>query len=57
MKGRASLRELLAERSAPVAPGVFDGLSASLTRDAGVRAASMSGAAVAIGLRALLYNS
>jgi len=38
---------MLAERSALVAPGVYDGLSASLTRDAGFRAAYMSGAAVA----------
>jgi 2-methylisocitrate lyase-like PEP mutase family enzyme len=45
--GRAGLRELLRERSAPLAPGVFDGLSASLTRAAGFRAAYMSGAAVA----------
>lgn len=47
MSDRKPLRELLAERSAPLAPGVFDGLSASLTRDAGFRAAYMSGAAVA----------
>ncbi|HSZ38394.1 MAG TPA: isocitrate lyase/PEP mutase family protein [Trebonia sp.] len=44
---RARLRELLGERSAPFAPGVFDGLSASLTRAAGFRAGYMSGAAVA----------
>jgi 2-methylisocitrate lyase-like PEP mutase family enzyme len=44
------LRELLAQRSAPLAPGVYDGLSASLTRDAGFRAAYMSGAAVAASL-------
>jgi 2-methylisocitrate lyase-like PEP mutase family enzyme len=44
---RARLRELLQERSAPLAPGVFDGLSASLTRAAGFRAGYMSGAAVA----------
>lgn len=43
----ASLREMLAERSALVAPGVYDGLSASLTAGAGFRAAYMSGAAVA----------
>lgn len=43
----ATLRELLRERSAPFAPGVYDGLSASLTRAAGFRAAYMSGAAVA----------
>lgn len=44
---RARLRELLQERSAPLAPGVYDGLSASLTRAAGFRAGYMSGAAVA----------
>lgn len=44
---RVQLRELLAERSAVMAPGVFDGLSAHLTADAGFRAAYMSGAAVA----------
>jgi 2-methylisocitrate lyase-like PEP mutase family enzyme len=47
MTVRARLRELLRERSAPLAPGVFDGLSASLTRAAGFRAGYMSGAAVA----------
>ncbi|MCL2585133.1 MAG: isocitrate lyase/PEP mutase family protein [Streptosporangiales bacterium] len=44
------LRELLAERSAPFAPGVYDGLSAALTRAAGFRVAYMSGAAVAASL-------
>ncbi|WP_240437716.1 isocitrate lyase/PEP mutase family protein [Sciscionella marina] len=44
---RSRLRELLAERSAVVAPGVFDGLSAALTVSAGFRAAYLSGAAVA----------
>lgn len=44
---RNRLRELLAERSAVLAPGVYDGLSASLTAAAGFRAAYMSGAAVA----------
>ncbi|PKW00006.1 2-methylisocitrate lyase-like PEP mutase family enzyme [Amycolatopsis echigonensis] len=44
---RARLRELLEERSAVVAPGVFDGLSAALTASAGFRAAYLSGAAVA----------
>ncbi|MQA95181.1 MAG: carboxyvinyl-carboxyphosphonate phosphorylmutase [Streptosporangiales bacterium] len=44
---RARLRELLAERSAVMAPGVFDGLSAKLTAAEGFRAAYMSGAAVA----------
>ena len=39
------LRELLAERSAPIAPGVFDGVSAKLTAAAGFRVAYMSGAA------------
>ncbi|MEC3980089.1 isocitrate lyase/PEP mutase family protein [Amycolatopsis sp. H20-H5] len=43
----ARLRELLTERSAVVAPGVFDGLSAALTASAGFRAAYLSGAAVA----------
>jgi len=43
----SELRELVRERSAPFAPGVYDGLSASLTRAAGFRAAYMSGAAVA----------
>ncbi|HEY3687134.1 MAG TPA: isocitrate lyase/PEP mutase family protein [Streptosporangiaceae bacterium] len=46
-EARNVLRELLRERSAPLAPGVFDGLSASLTAAAGFRAAYMSGAAVA----------
>ncbi|NKQ52854.1 isocitrate lyase/PEP mutase family protein [Amycolatopsis sp. K13G38] len=44
---RARLRDLLDERSAVPAPGVFDGLSASLTARAGFRAAYLSGAAVA----------
>lgn len=44
---RARLRELLAQRSAVVAPGVFDGLSAALTAGAGFAAAYLSGAAVA----------
>jgi 2-methylisocitrate lyase-like PEP mutase family enzyme len=44
---RVRLRHLLAERSAVPAPGVFDGLSASLTAQAGFRAAYLSGAAVA----------
>ncbi|WP_037571386.1 isocitrate lyase/PEP mutase family protein [Phaeacidiphilus oryzae] len=43
----ARLRALLAERSAVLAPGVFDGLSASLTARAGFRAAYMTGAGVA----------
>lgn len=43
---RVRLRELLAERSAVMAPGVFDGLSASLTASAGFTAAYLSGAAV-----------
>jgi len=43
----AALRELLRERSAPFAPGVYDGLSASLTAAAGFRVGYMSGAAVA----------
>lgn len=46
-ESRNRLRELLAERSAVLAPGVYDGLSASLTAAAGFRAAYMSGAAVA----------
>ncbi|MET8468499.1 isocitrate lyase/PEP mutase family protein [Streptomyces sp. NPDC006422] len=44
---RNRLREILRERSATLAPGVYDGLSASLTAGAGFRAAYMSGAAVA----------
>lgn len=44
---RARLRELLSQRSAALAPGVFDGLSAALTVRAGFQAAYMSGAAVA----------
>ncbi|WP_327673881.1 MULTISPECIES: isocitrate lyase/PEP mutase family protein [unclassified Streptomyces] len=44
---RNRLREILRERSAVLAPGVYDGLSASLTAGAGFRAAYMSGAAVA----------
>ncbi|MGY0490018.1 isocitrate lyase/PEP mutase family protein [Streptomyces sp. WG-D5] len=44
---RRRLREILRERSAVLAPGVYDGLSASLTAGAGFRAAYMSGAAVA----------
>jgi 2-methylisocitrate lyase-like PEP mutase family enzyme len=47
---RVLLRQLLAERSAPLAPGVYDGLSAALTRAAGFRIAYMSGAAVAASL-------
>jgi 2-methylisocitrate lyase-like PEP mutase family enzyme len=47
---RALLRQLLTERSAPLAPGVYDGLSAALTRSAGFRVAYMSGAAVAASL-------
>jgi len=43
----ARLRALLDERSAVLAPGVFDGLSASLTARAGFRAAYMTGAGVA----------
>jgi len=43
----ARLRELLDQRSAVVAPGVFDGLSAALTASAGFQAAYLSGAAVA----------
>ena len=44
---RKRLRDLLAERSAVLAPGVYDGLSAWSTARAGFRAAYMSGAAVA----------
>jgi len=44
----AVLRDLLAERAAPLAPGVYDGLSAHLTAAAGFRVAYMSGAAVAV---------
>ena len=47
MSDAKALRGLLGERSAVLAPGVFDGLSASLTRGEGFRAAYMSGAAVA----------
>ncbi|MTE16816.1 isocitrate lyase/PEP mutase family protein [Nocardia aurantiaca] len=43
----AALRHVLGERSATVVPGVFDGLSASLTRAVGFQAAYMSGSAVA----------
>jgi 2-methylisocitrate lyase-like PEP mutase family enzyme len=41
----SALRVLLEERSAVLAPGVFGGLSASLTNPTGFRAAYMSGAA------------
>ena len=44
---RVRLRELISERAAIPAPGVFDGLSASLTASTGFRVAYMSGAAVA----------
>lgn len=44
---RKRFREMLRERSAVLAPGVYDGLSAHLTANAGFTAAYMSGAAVA----------
>ncbi len=47
------LRELLTERSAPIAPGVFDGVSAKLTAAAGFRVAYMSGAAAAAAVTGL----
>ena len=47
------LRGLLAERSAPIAPGVFDGVSAKLTAAAGFRVAYMSGAAAAAAVTGL----
>jgi 2-methylisocitrate lyase-like PEP mutase family enzyme len=43
---RTQLPEAISERAAPLAPGVFDGLSASLTAAAGFKIAYMSGAAV-----------
>lgn len=46
-ESRNRLPEMLREKSAVLAPGVYDGLSASLTAGAGFRAAYMSGAAVA----------
>jgi 2-methylisocitrate lyase-like PEP mutase family enzyme len=45
---RAQLREAIAERAAPLAPGVYDGLSAALTAAAGFKIAYMSGAAVSV---------
>jgi 2-methylisocitrate lyase-like PEP mutase family enzyme len=44
----AVLRRLLADRGAHLAPGIFDGLSASLTRLAGFQIGYMSGAAVSV---------
>jgi 2-methylisocitrate lyase-like PEP mutase family enzyme len=43
---RTQLREAMSERAAPLAPGVYDGLSAALTAAAGFKVAYMSGAAV-----------
>jgi 2-methylisocitrate lyase-like PEP mutase family enzyme len=43
---RTQLREAISERAAPLAPGVYDGLSAALTAAAGFKIAYMSGAAV-----------
>ena len=45
---RARLREAISERAAPLAPGVYDGLSAALTSAAGFKVAYMSGAAVSV---------
>jgi 2-methylisocitrate lyase-like PEP mutase family enzyme len=45
---RTLLREAIAERAAPLAPGVYDGLSAALTAAAGFKIAYMSGAAVSV---------
>jgi 2-methylisocitrate lyase-like PEP mutase family enzyme len=44
---RARLREMVSEGSGLLAPGVFDGLSAALTAEAGFRAAYLTGAGVA----------
>ncbi|MEU6409023.1 isocitrate lyase/PEP mutase family protein [Microbispora sp. NPDC046933] len=47
MTSAARLRQLLAEPGLLIAPGVYDGLSAALVREAGFDAAYLSGAAVA----------
>ena len=47
---RARLREMVSEGSGLVAPGVYDGLSAALTAEAGFRAAYLTGAGVAASL-------
>ncbi|OZM78058.1 oxaloacetate decarboxylase [Pseudonocardia sp. MH-G8] len=47
MNPRQSLRTQLAERAPVLAPGVYDGLSAALVRNAGFSAAYMTGAGVA----------
>ncbi|PRZ42184.1 2-methylisocitrate lyase-like PEP mutase family enzyme [Antricoccus suffuscus] len=50
MIARKRLREAFAEKEMPVAPGVYDGLTAALTASNGFPAAYMSGAAVASSL-------
>ena len=50
MTTRQNLREMFKNKTMPVAPGVYDGLTAALTRDNGFPAAYMSGAAVASSL-------
>ena len=47
---RARLREMVSEGSGLLAPGVFDGLSATLTAEAGFRAVYLTGAGVAASL-------
>ena len=44
----ALLRNLLAQRQAALAPGIYDGLSAALSRSAGFEVGYMSGAAVSV---------
>lgn len=50
MIARQNLREMLKNKAMPVAPGIYDGLTAALTRNNGFPAAYMSGAAVASSL-------
>jgi 2-methylisocitrate lyase-like PEP mutase family enzyme len=45
---RESLRDIISERAAVLAPGVYDGLSAHLTVQASFRVAYISGAAVSV---------
>ena len=50
MIARTRLREAFSQKEMPVAPGVYDGLTAALTASNGFTAAYMSGAAVASSL-------
>lgn len=50
MTPRETLRDLLTKPEPIVAPGVYDGISAALVRNAGFSAAYMTGAGVAAGV-------